>query len=104
MSLEELVREGPNYVELQVYVKPESNETKLVLEGGELVFYTEEPPVAGRANASLIKYLAKALKIPAQRIEIVRGVRDRTKTVRIYEVAKDRALEALKKILGEAGQ
>ena len=93
--LEKLVFEGEGYVDLIVYVKPDQPESKLVLEGGELVYYSSEPPVQGRANADLIRFLARLLRVPTSRVEIVYGVRDRTKRVRIYEVDKDTVVEAL---------
>ncbi len=94
-ALEKLVFEGDGYVDLVVYVKPDQPESKLVLEGGELVYYSSEPPVQGRANADLVRFFARLLGIPTSRIEIVYGVRDRTKRVRIYEVSKEEVVEAL---------
>ncbi len=98
-ALSRLVSEGNGFVDLVVYVKPEQRETKLVLEGGELVFYTEEPPLEGRANADLIRFLARALGVPTSRVEIVYGVRDRTKRVRIYEVTGEEVVEALSRVV-----
>ena len=49
MSVEDLVEEAHGGVKLRGYVKPRSRETRLALEEGELVFYTEEEPVKGRA-------------------------------------------------------
>jgi len=97
--LEKLVEEGDGFVDLTVYVKPEQRETKLVVEYGELVFYTQEPPLEGRANADLIRFLANALRIPTSRIDIVYGWRDRTKRVRIREVSKEDVVEALSKVV-----
>jgi uncharacterized protein (TIGR00251 family) len=42
-----------------------------------------EPPEGGKANAALIKMLAKALKAPKGAISIVAGRRQRLKTVLI---------------------
>jgi uncharacterized protein (TIGR00251 family) len=39
------------------------------------------PPLDGKANVALAKVLAKALGIPAGRIAVVRGLRDRNKQV-----------------------
>jgi len=66
-------------------VKPREQEEKITIEEGELVFYTREPPIAGRANASLLNFLSRKLRIPRSKIEIVHGKRDRSKTVRIYD-------------------
>ncbi len=83
------------YTDLTIYVKPRANITYLKVEGEELVFYTTEPPVGGRANESLIKYLSKKLRVPKRDVVIVRGVKDRVKVVRIYGLSKDEIMEAL---------
>ena len=42
-------------------------------------------PEDGKANAELIKFLSKLLKIPKSKIEIIRGEVSRMKVVRISE-------------------
>ncbi len=93
------ITEGENYVDITVYVKPESSETRLTVEGGELVFYTREPAEKGRANASLIHFLSRVLGLPISRIDIVHGVRDRVKRVRIYDVRLDQVLSKIAKAI-----
>ena len=78
-----LLEESKRGTRIRLYVKPDSNRDALVLEEDELVFYTEEPPVQGRANAALIKFIAKALGVNPGRVEIVRGVRDRVKIIEV---------------------
>jgi uncharacterized protein len=41
------------------------------------------PPEDGKANAALVKLLAKRLRLPASRVELVAGARDRRKVLRI---------------------
>jgi uncharacterized protein len=41
------------------------------------------PPVDGKANETLIAFLAEALRLPRARIAIVAGITNRAKTVRI---------------------
>lgn len=41
------------------------------------------PPVDGKANESLIAFLADLLRLPRSRIAIVAGLTSRTKTLRI---------------------
>lgn len=100
-ALRKHVSEGKDYVDLQVYVKPEANFTGFRMELGELTFYTEEPPIEGRANASLIQYLSRLLGIPSSRIEIVYGVRQRTKRVRIHGITADQLIAKLIEALRE---
>ncbi|BAN89611.1 DUF167 domain-containing protein [Aeropyrum camini] len=89
-------------VRIKVYVKPESRDRKLRLEEGELVFYTDEPPLEGRANASLVNFLARGLKVSVKNVEIVHGTRSRSKVVEIRDVADaDSILERLAAIVEE---
>jgi uncharacterized protein (TIGR00251 family) len=41
------------------------------------------PPVDGKANAELVRFLAEHLGVPAGAVEIVRGHASRTKVVRV---------------------
>ncbi len=83
------------YADLMIYVKPRSKETYLRVGEGGVVFYTTEPPVGGRANESLIKYLSKKLKVSRRNVVIVRGVKDRVKVVRIYGLSSEEVMRAL---------
>ncbi len=80
---------------IQVYVKPSSDREELVLEEGDLVFYTREPPVEGRANSALIRYLSRHLKIPSSRIDIVYGWRKRSKRILFIDTDPDELAEKL---------
>ncbi len=93
--IEKLVEETSKGVRIRVYVRPESNRVAMVLEEDELVFYTDEPPVQGRANASLIRFLSRALGVSVSRIDIVRGARDRLKIVEIRDVSKEEIVRRL---------
>ena len=92
-------------VDLTVFVKPESRFTGFRIEAGELVFYTEEPAVAGRDNASLVNYLSRLLGISPSLIEVAEGVRERTKRVRIrgrsFEEVAERLAEAVRRTTHE---
>lgn len=96
-SLDKLIAESGEGVAIHLHVKPSAKKTLLSLEYGELVFYTREPPVGGKANASLIKYLSKLLGVPQSRIEIVRGGKSRDKVVLVKGVSRE---EVLAKIMG----
>ena len=62
---------------------------------GTLKCYLKNPPEQGKANRELIQLLARTLKMPENRITLVRGMTTRTKLVRIevdysYEQLLDR--------------
>ncbi|MCE4625467.1 MAG: DUF167 domain-containing protein [Desulfurococcales archaeon] len=94
-KLIEPYKEGAKF---QVYVKPESNRVALVLEEDELVFYTDEPPVGGRANASLIRFVSRALGVSPHKVDIVYGHRSRVKTVYVEGVDPDTLAERLAEV------
>ncbi len=100
--LEKNLMEVADGVIIDVIVKPQSNEEKLVVEDDSIVFYTAEPPVKGRANASLIRYLVRNLRVPITNIEIVWGKRVSRKRVLVKDFSKEELLkrlaEALKKL------
>ncbi|BEP17658.1 hypothetical protein PYJP_10100 [Pyrofollis japonicus] len=100
-ALRKLIQEGENYVDVTLYVKPEARFTGLKMETGELVFYTDEPPIEGRANASLVRFFARLLKVPTSRVEIVYGARSRTKKIRIHGVTADQVIEKIIEALRE---
>jgi uncharacterized protein len=64
-------------------------------DGDELRVRVARPPVDGRANAALIKLLAKALGVAPSRCEIVSGATARTKVIEIEGISLDEAKAAL---------
>jgi hypothetical protein len=51
--------------------------------GDALAVRVSAPPIEGRANERLRKLLAKACRVPAGRVRLVRGQKGRDKLVRI---------------------
>ncbi len=90
-----LLEESRRGTRIRVYVKPDSNRDALVLEEDELVFYTEEPPVQGRANAALVRFIARALGVNPGKVEIVHGLRDRVKIVEVEGLDPETVAERL---------
>jgi uncharacterized protein (TIGR00251 family) len=50
---------------------------------GALVVRVTEPPVHGRANAALVKLIAKRIGVARGRVKIVRGERSREKVLHV---------------------
>ena len=69
---------------LKVYLQPKSSKNEIVgpYRDGIKVRITA-PPVEGRANEALIRFLAKELRTSPSRIEIIKGHHSREKTLRI---------------------
>jgi uncharacterized protein len=69
---------------LKVRVQPRSAADALGgVRGGALVVRLTAPPVEGKANAALARFLGRALRVPPTAIEVVRGASGRDKLVRI---------------------
>ena len=64
-------------------------------EGGIVRIRLSAPPVEGRANEALIRFLATALGVPRGRVSILSGVSGRNKIVRIAGISLPETLAAL---------
>lgn len=89
------LREGAGFLELDVRVAPRSSrDAVLGVHDGALKIALSAPPVDGEANAALVAFFAKALRVPKSAVVLVRGERGRSKTLRIADVDR-RAVESL---------
>ncbi|WP_394392035.1 DUF167 family protein YggU [Shewanella woodyi] len=69
---------------LNLYIQPKASRDQIVgVHGEELKIAITAPPVDGKANAHLIKYLSKAFKVPKGDINILKGEQGRHKQVKI---------------------
>ncbi len=59
--------------------------------GVELKVTVQAPPEDGKANAALIKLLAKVWRLPKSRIAIIRGATDRHKLIAVACADSDEA-------------
>jgi uncharacterized protein (TIGR00251 family) len=77
-------REGSDLL-LRLRVQPRASKDELLVDGERLRLRITAPPVDGAANNHLIRFLAKTFGVSNSRVEIVRGLSGREKTVRIIE-------------------
>ncbi len=96
-----LLTESKDGVIINLYVKPGSDKDALVLEGEELVFYTTEIPEKGRANAALIRFLSRTIGLPISKIDIVYGLRSRTKRVLVKDISIDQLIDKLVNVISK---
>jgi uncharacterized protein YggU (UPF0235/DUF167 family) len=89
---------------LNLIVKPSSPSEGLVIEGGELIFQTQEPEGRGRENAALVRFLSRSLNIPASKIDIVYGAREKHKRVLFLDIDEDRLVELISKLVMWPGE
>lgn len=79
MSWYEINRDG---VAIRIHAQPGAKHTEVVgLHGDCLKLRLASPPVDGKANACLIEFLARRLRVKRTQITITRGMGSRRKMV-----------------------
>ena len=87
---------GEQSLEISVRLTPRASAERVRrLADGSLAVRVTAPPVDGRANEALLRAVAKELGLAPSRVELVRGARSRTKTLRIRGADLDRRLAGL---------
>ncbi len=81
---------------VSVRVVPRSSKEGVAgFEGGVVRIRLNAPPVEGKANEALVRFLSKALGVPKSRIALVVGERGRNKVVRVDGITREALLAAL---------
>ena len=77
-------REEQGALVLTLHVQPGAKRTEVAgVHGAALRIRLAAPPVDGKANAELTRFLANAFGVPRRNVTLVRGDASRQKTVRI---------------------
>jgi uncharacterized protein (TIGR00251 family) len=92
------LHDGKKGAALAVRVTPRSSKDEIfeVLSDGTVKVHLMAPPVEGKANEALIKFMAKVLDIAPSRLEVVAGASGRDKLISVVDMD---ASEVHKKIL-----
>jgi len=79
---------GKRGAALAVRVTPRASKNKIVeiLSDGTIKIHLTTPPVEGKANEALLKFLAGILDIPRSRLEVVAGVGGRDKLISVIDM------------------
>lgn len=94
---------GKKGAALTIRVTPRSRKTEFggVMEDGTIRVRIAAPPVEGKANAVLVKFLAKVLGVRKNRIEIVAGEKGLDKIISILDMSAEDAEQRIQGFLGE---
>ncbi len=88
-----------------VWVKPRARRDQVIgLREGALHVALSAPPVEGRANEALVRFLSKVLGVGRSQVAIVSGEHSRHKVVRIGGLSPEELRRRLGKILGQVGE
>ncbi len=81
-----MVSQQEDHILLKLYIHPKASRDQIVgPHGDELKVAITAPPVDGKANAHLSKYLAKQFKVPKSNIVIEKGELGRHKQIKVIE-------------------
>jgi uncharacterized protein len=84
----EEVADGEVAIVLALHVQPGAKRTEVAgTHGDALKVRLAAPPVDGKANAELLRFLADAFDVPLRHATLVRGETSRAKVVRIVRPA-----------------
>ena len=82
-------------MKLRVSPGAKSTEIKGLYGEGALRLSVAAPPVEGRANAEVVRYLARLLGAPRSRVAVVKGASSRDKLVLVRGAKPEDAREGL---------
>lgn len=68
---------------IEVRVTPKASANRMVYDEGQIRIFVTTVPEGGRANAAVVKLLAKALGLAPSRLELLRGETSRDKQFRV---------------------
>jgi len=71
---------------IQIKVIPGAKKNLMKQEPGQIKVYLTAPPVDGKANAALIKFLAEHFDVRLSQIEIIKGLQSRNKVIKIKNI------------------
>lgn len=82
MDLGKCAIERTEGVEIRIHLQPRASNTEIVGLYGEAVkIRVAAPPVDGRANGELCRFLARQLGVPQESVQVISGVSSRQKRV-----------------------
>jgi len=83
-------------VRLTLHVKTLRNETRLVCEpDGTLTMHVAAPPVKGKANREIMRWLSKRLRKASSTVQLVAGFHSNVKTIEIAGMTESEIATAL---------
>jgi hypothetical protein len=76
---------GKMYLKIKIRPSVDSTKVKRILEDGTVKIDIAMPPIKGKANQELIKFLAKEFEVLEKNVKIIRGAKKRVKLLKIVK-------------------
>jgi uncharacterized protein (TIGR00251 family) len=85
------LHDGKKGVALAVRVTPRASKNEIVdiLSDGTVKVHLTAPPLDGKANEALLKFLAKVLGVSPDQLELVAGISGRNKLISVIDMDAD---------------
>ncbi len=95
MSLHSCIEERDDSISISLNIHPSSSKSKLVLTDYSIEIFIKEPPLKGKANQALIKYLSKILEVSSSSIKLIHGEKSKKKIISITGLTQQQILERM---------
>jgi uncharacterized protein (TIGR00251 family) len=83
---------------ITVQVKPNASSNAVEhLENGTIYVRIKAPPVRGRANSELIRFLSELLGVPKSGIAVLKGATSRRKVISVDGITEQEVIERIEK-------
>ncbi len=90
------IRSVADGVELRLRIQPRAKASEVVgPHGDELKIRVQAPPVDGKANLALVRFLADLLQVPRADVTLTGGSGSRSKRLRVRGIGIETALRRL---------
>ena len=90
------VQEFTHGVRITIQIKTRSQKTELIVGlDGTMILHVKAPPIEGKANREIVKWLAKRFRKSSSQIRLVVGARSRTKIIEILNITRTEASNVL---------
>ena len=73
------------YLRIKIYPSASKNEIKDIMDDETLKIGISAPPVKGKANQELIKFLAREFAVSKNNVKIISGAWERVKLIKIIK-------------------
>ncbi len=91
------IRETSSGVSFAVRLQPRAKKTAIIGEmDGALKLSVTDPPIEGRANEALVRFIADLLKVSRSSVTIAAGESNRNKVIRVEGVTAEQVRFRLK--------
>ena len=91
-----LIAKVDNGIRVVIHAVPNARETGIIMESdGSLLMRVHAPPIKGKANREIVKWLSKKLKKPNSQVRIIAGLTSNLKTLEIIGMDESKFLEAI---------